>query len=294
MAADVVSREFSEELGGCQIVQGSQPGAIVIVDEAVEVSIAFSMVNKAAVMGGAVLWHAAQMLAKPAVEALDHAVGLWPERPGETVGDGARGAEPVKGMGARGFVVGLGFFVDGEAVGELGAVVGQDGVDGEGKAVEKALEKSGGGGGAAIGEDFEIDRDIGIAAAARPSGGRYLTSIWMKPAGASVWKAKAGACWGVRRAERLWRLRQRWMPLRDSCGLMQRRIASTMSSSGSARLRRSSRIRASSQSLIVVTKRCGRVERSVTSGRARQRATVRRWMPSSRASVSVEAVLFWI
>ena len=154
----VVSREFSEEFGGCQIVEGSQPGAIVIVDEAMQVGVAFGMVNKAAVMGGAVLWHAAQMLAKPAVEALDHAVGLWPERLGEAVGDGAFGAEPVEGMGARGFVVGLGFFVDGEAIGELGAVIGEDGVDRQREAVDKARQKAGGGGGAAIGEDFEIDK----------------------------------------------------------------------------------------------------------------------------------------
>jgi hypothetical protein len=62
------------------------------------------------------------------------------------------------------------------------------------------------------------------------------------------------------------------MPLRDSCGLTQRRIASTMSSSGSTRLRRSSRISTASQSLIAVARRCRRVERSATSWRARQRA----------------------
>jgi hypothetical protein len=37
-------------------------------------------------------------------------------------------------------------------------VVGQDGVDLEREAVEKALDKAGGGGGAAVGEDFEIDK----------------------------------------------------------------------------------------------------------------------------------------
>jgi hypothetical protein len=73
----------------------------------------------------------------------------------------------------RGFVGGLGFFVDGEAVGEFGAVVGQDGVNPKREAVEEALEKTGGGDGAAIGEDLKIDetggavdRDIGIAAPA--------------------------------------------------------------------------------------------------------------------------------
>ena len=98
----------------------------------------------------------------------------------------------------------------------------------------------------------------------------------------------------VRRADRTWRLRQRCTPLRDSCGLRQRRIASTMSSSGRARLRRSSTIRASSQAVIGVARRCGRVERSATSGRAFQRATVRGWIPSSRASAAREAVLCWI
>jgi hypothetical protein len=84
------------------------------------------------------------------------------------------------------------------------------------------------------------------------------------------------------------------MPLRDRLGLRQRRIASTMSSSGSARLWRSSTIKASSHSLIAVASRCGRVDRSATSGRVFQRATVRGWMPSSRASAAGEAVLFWI
>jgi hypothetical protein len=178
-----VSREFSEELGRCLIVKASQAGAIVVGNEGVEVGVAFGVVEKAAVVGGAVLRHAVEVFAEASVEALDHAVGLRPKRPGEAVGDGARGAEPVKGKGAGGFVVRFGFLVDGEAVGELGAVVGQDGVDGEREAVEKALEKSGGGGGAAIGEDSEIDkaggaidRDIGVAAPAAErlnAGGSY-------------------------------------------------------------------------------------------------------------------------
>jgi hypothetical protein len=88
--------------------------------------------------------------------------------------------------------------------------------------------------------------------------------------------------------------KHRWTPLRDSWGLRQRRIASTMSSSGSTRLRRSSTIRASSQVVIGVARRCGRVERSATSPRAFQRATVRGWMPSSRASAACEAALCWM
>ena len=140
------------------IVETSQTGAIAVGDEGVEVGIAFLVIAKAAMVGGAVLRHAVEMLAEATVEALDHAVALRPEGAGEAVGDDALGAELVEGVGAGGFVVRFGFLVDGEAVGEFGAVVGQDGVDGKREAVEKALEKPGGGGGAAIGEDFEIDK----------------------------------------------------------------------------------------------------------------------------------------
>ena len=136
----VVSREFGEELGGRLVIEASQAGAIVVGDEGVEVGIAFGMVAKAAVVGGPVLRHAAEMLAEAAVEAFDHAVGLRPEGLGEAMGDGALGADPVEAVGARGSVLGFGLFVDGKAVGELGAIVGQDGVDREREA-RKRLRK---------------------------------------------------------------------------------------------------------------------------------------------------------
>jgi transposase len=113
-----------------------------------------------------------------------------------------------------------------------------------------------------------------------------------KTGGTSVWKRTAGAFCGVRRAERPCRCRQRWMPLRDSLGLRQRRMASRMSSSGRARPRRSATIKPSSHAVIVVASRCGRVERSATSWQPFQRATVRLWRPSSRASALLEALLF--
>ena len=93
-----------------------------------------------------------------------------------------------KGWSPEGLSLGFVFFVDGEAVGEFGAVVGQDGVDLKRKALEKAGEKAGGGGGAAIGEDFQIDkaggpidRDIGVAAAAAQR--RQVFDIDMDKAG---------------------------------------------------------------------------------------------------------------
>jgi hypothetical protein len=267
----VVSREFSEELGGRLVVKASQAGAIVIGDEGLEIGIAFGVVEKAAVVGDAVLRHAVEMFAEAAVEALDHAVGLRPEGLGEAVGDGAPGAEPVEGVLARGSVVGFALFVDGEAVGEFGAVVGQDGVDREREAVEEAGQETGGGGGAAIGEDLEIDkaggtvdRDIGVAAPATQR--RQVFDIDVDEAGGSV-GVEGGGRRRLRRepGRQAVPLQAAVNALRDSLGLRQRRMASTMSSSGRARLRRNSTIRPSSHSLIVVASRCGRVDRSATS-----------------------------
>ena len=105
----VVSREISEEFGGGLVVEASQAGTVVVGDEGVEVGVAFGMVNKAAVVGSAVLRHAVEVFAEASVEAFDHAVGLRPERPGEAMGDGARGAEPVEGVSPEGLSWGLPF-----------------------------------------------------------------------------------------------------------------------------------------------------------------------------------------
>jgi hypothetical protein len=78
----VVSREFSEELSGSIVTEASQSGLVVIGDEGLEVGVAFGMVNEPSVMSGAVLRHSVEVLAKAAIEALDHAVGLRSEWPG--------------------------------------------------------------------------------------------------------------------------------------------------------------------------------------------------------------------
>ena len=168
-----MSREFGEELSGRLIVEASQAGAIVIGDEGVEIGIAFGMVEEAAVMSGAVLRHAAEMVAEAAVEALDHAIGLRPKGASEAVRDRVPGADAIKGVITRRFVMRLALLVDGETIGEFRTVVGQDGVDREREAVEKPLQEGRGGGGPAIGEDLEIDkaggavdRNIGVRAAA--------------------------------------------------------------------------------------------------------------------------------
>jgi hypothetical protein len=77
------------------VIETSQAGVIVVGDEGVEVGIAFGVVAKAAMVGGAVLRQLVEMLAKAAVEVLDHTVALRSEGLGEAVGDGARGAQLV-------------------------------------------------------------------------------------------------------------------------------------------------------------------------------------------------------
>ena len=76
-----MSRKFSEEVGRSLIVETSQTGAIVVGNEGEEVGVAFGMVEKAAVVSGAVLRHPGEMLAEAAVEALDHAPRLREGRP---------------------------------------------------------------------------------------------------------------------------------------------------------------------------------------------------------------------
>ena len=194
-----MSREFSEQLSGRLVTEASQAGAVVVGDKGVEVGVTFGVIQKAAVVGGAVLRHAVEMLAEAAVEAFDHAIGLRPERAGEAVGDGALRANSVKGMLPGGFVVGLALFVDGKAVGEFGAVVGEHGVNFEREAVEETPEKASGGLGPAIGQDLEInkaggavDGDIGVGAAAIER--RQVFDIDMDEAGRGFGLKGEGRC----------------------------------------------------------------------------------------------------
>ncbi len=159
-----MSREFSEEFGGGEIAEASQAGVIVVGDEVVQVGVAFGVIVKAAVMSGAVLRHTVEVFAEAAVEALDHAVGLRAKRADQAVSDRLVSAKAIKGVIAGRFVVGLALFVDGETVGEFGAVIGQDGMNLEWKAVEKALQEGRGGDGAAIGQDLEINKAGGAVA----------------------------------------------------------------------------------------------------------------------------------
>jgi hypothetical protein len=109
----VISCEFSEDLGESKIAETSQAGAIVVGDEGEEVGVAFGMVAKAAMVGGAILRDAVEMLTEAPVEALDHVVGLRAKGADQAVNDRVPGADAIKGVIAGRLVVRLALFVDG-------------------------------------------------------------------------------------------------------------------------------------------------------------------------------------
>ena len=69
----------------------------------------------------------------------------------------ALGAETIEGMSTGGSIVRLVLHVDGEAICELTAIVGEDGMNTMWKVREEAFEEAGGGVGIAPGMDLQID-----------------------------------------------------------------------------------------------------------------------------------------
>ena len=84
------------------------------------------------------------------------------------------------------------------------------------------------------------------------------------------------------------------MALRESLSLTQRRITSTMSSSGNCSWMRSSQISVSSIAEKLVCNLFGVCEWSLTVVRARQRRTVVSLTPSSEANSATELLLRWM
>jgi hypothetical protein len=152
-----VSREVVEAFGGGLIAEASQSGSIVVVDEGVDEGVALGVVVEAvAAEVGLRSRMGVEGFGEAAVEALGHAVGLRAVGPGELVAHAVGLADLVEGMSA-----GSGFARApagvAEAVGELRAVVGQDGVDGVAEALEEACEAGGDGGPAAVLDDLHMD-----------------------------------------------------------------------------------------------------------------------------------------
>jgi hypothetical protein len=89
----VVSREIGECFEGSDVAQAFEPSSIVVIDEGADVVGAVLMGIEAVQSAvAAILGCGVELLLQASVEALDHAVGLWPEGAGEAVGDTPCGA----------------------------------------------------------------------------------------------------------------------------------------------------------------------------------------------------------
>jgi len=165
----VWSREISEGLEGSKIAEAFEAGAIVVSNETSEEGVAIGMAGKGAPCAAA-LGFSANGFGDATVEALDETVGLRPVRSGQAVINLVIGADQIErvlaGRPARRLVL----HIDGEAVGELGAIVGQDGVNGIWEVGQEPLEEARRSLGIAPAMDFDIDiaggavdRDEGIA-----------------------------------------------------------------------------------------------------------------------------------
>ncbi len=133
-----------------------EASSIVVVDEAVEEGIAIGVRGEEA-MGDATLGLLSEGFDDPPVEALDQTVGLWPIWFGQAMVDFVFGTDPVEGMPAGGAITRLVLHIDGEAVGELAAIVSQDGVNAVREVGQEAIEETCGGVAIAPWMNLQID-----------------------------------------------------------------------------------------------------------------------------------------
>ena len=159
-----------------------------MVDELAEEGVPIGVVGEGAACT-AVFFLAADGLGDAAIEALDQAIGLRVVRPGQAMVDAALLAEPIKRVIAGRPVRRLVLLVDGEAIGELGAIVGEDGVNGVREVGEETRQEAGGRPAVPSGMDLDIDvaggaidGDKGIAGAALQ--GRQMLQVDMDKADA--------------------------------------------------------------------------------------------------------------
>jgi len=84
----VVSREIVEELDRAFVFEASQAGSVIGVDEVADVGVSLFVVVEAVFASVAAVGRfGVKVILEASVEALDHAVGLGPEGPGEAMPD---------------------------------------------------------------------------------------------------------------------------------------------------------------------------------------------------------------
>src|SRR6267378_2872341 len=193
----VWSREIGKGFQGSEVAEAFESGPIVVGNKAVEEGVAIGMAGKGAPCAAA-FWFPTDGLGDAAIEAFDETVGLGPIRSGQAVIDLVFGADEIERVMAGGFTGRLVLHVDGKAVGELGAVVGQDGVNAIWEVSQESPEEARRSLGIAPSMDFDIDvaggavdRDEGIALA--PLQGRQMLQIEVNEADRGLFKdADAG------------------------------------------------------------------------------------------------------
>jgi hypothetical protein len=186
------------------VVEAFQAGSIVVVDELVEEGVAIGVAGEGAASTAAFVL-ATDGFGDAPVEAFDQAVGLRMIRLGQAMFDTVLLAESIKGMAAGGPAGRLVLHVDGEAVGELGAIVGQDGMNLVREVGQEAREEGGCRLAIPSGMDLDIDvaggaidRDKGIALVALQ--GRQVLQVNVDKANAGrledagFWLGRFGAC----------------------------------------------------------------------------------------------------
>jgi len=143
--------------------------------------------------GAAAFGFPADSFGDAAIEAFDHAVGLRPIWSGQAVIDVVVGADEIERMLAGGPAGRFVLHVDRKAVGELGAVVGQDGVNRIREVSQESPEEAGRSPGIAPAMDFDIDvaggavdGDKGIAFAALQ--GRQMLQVEVNEADGGLFK----------------------------------------------------------------------------------------------------------
>jgi hypothetical protein len=168
----VWSRRISEGLKWSEVSEAFEACSIVVANEAVKEGVAILVRHEQAVSDAA-FWLSAYGFDDAAIEALDQAVGLWPIGLGQAMINLVLSADTIERMPTGGPIERLVLHVDGEAICELAAIVGQDGMNLMGEVGEEAIEESCCGIAVAPWMDLQIDvsrgaidSDKGIAPAA--------------------------------------------------------------------------------------------------------------------------------
>jgi len=177
----VWSREIGERFQRSEVVEAFQSCPIVVGDKAVEEGVTIGLAGESAT-GASALGFPANSLGDATVEALDETVGLRPIRSGQAVIDLLFDADEIERVMAGRPALWLVLHIDGEAVGELGAIVGQDGVNTMWEVGQETREEARRRLGVAPSVDLDIDvaggavdRDEDIAFA--PLQGRQMLEI---------------------------------------------------------------------------------------------------------------------